>query len=493
MAVPTHDQRDFEFAQKYHLPLRVVIQSSDNPLSEETMTQAYIGEGNLVNSGPFNGINSLEAIQKITEYLEQQGIGKATVNYRLRDWGISRQRYWGNPIPIIYCDACGIVPVPYEDLPVILPEDIEFSDKGGNPLEHIPAFVHVACPKCGQPAKRETDTMDTFVDSSWYYMRYTCPEYDEGPLDQARVKYWMTVDQYIGGIEHAILHLLYSRFFTKVLRDLGLIDFDEPFQNLLTQGMVIKDGRKMSKSFGNVVDPDEQIEKYGADATRLFILFASPPEKDLDWSDQAAEGSFRFLNRVWRMVSNVLPEIQPVTVGTFDQASLPKASKDLRRMTHTTIKKVTEDIDGRFHFNTAISAIMELVNAIYLFELPQDAGAERDLAVRVVREAIEATVMLLAPFVPHIAEELWEILGHPTSLFNEKWLRYDREAAKAEEILIVVQVNGKVRSRITVLADATEDEVKQTALADPRVQEYTQGKALKKVVVVPKKLVNIVV
>jgi len=503
MAVPTHDQRDFEFAQKYHLPLRVVIQSSDSSpfakggpggfLSEETMTQAYIGEGNLVNSGPFNGINSLEAIQKITEYLEQQGIGKATVNYRLRDWGISRQRYWGNPIPIIYCDACGIVPVPYEDLPVILPEDIEFSDKGGNPLEHIPAFVHVACPKCGQPAKRETDTMDTFVDSSWYYMRYTCPEYDEGPLDQARVKYWMTVDQYIGGIEHAILHLLYSRFFTKVLRDLGLIDFDEPFQNLLTQGMVIKDGRKMSKSFGNVVDPDEQIEKYGADATRLFILFASPPEKDLDWSDQAAEGSFRFLNRVWRMVSNVLPEIQPVTVGTFDQASLPKASKDLRRMTHTTIKKVTEDIDGRFHFNTAISAIMELVNAIYLFELPQDAGAERDLAVRVVREAIEATVMLLAPFVPHIAEELWEILGHPTSLFNEKWLRYDREAAKAEEILIVVQVNGKVRSRITVLADATEDEVKQTALADPRVQEYTQGKALKKVVVVPKKLVNIVV
>ena len=493
MAVPTHDQRDFEFAQKYHLPLRVVIQSSDNPLSEETMTQAYTGEGNLVNSGPFNGINNLEAIQKITEYLEQQGIGKATVNYRLRDWGISRQRYWGNPIPIIYCDACGIVPVPYEDLPVILPEDIEFSDKGGNPLEHIPAFVHVACPKCGQPAKRETDTMDTFVDSSWYYMRYTCPEYDEGPLDQARVKYWMTVDQYIGGIEHAILHLLYSRFFTKVLRDLGLIDFDEPFQNLLTQGMVIKDGRKMSKSFGNVVDPDEQIEKYGADATRLFILFASPPEKDLDWSDQAAEGSFRFLNRVWRMVSNVLPEIRPVTVETFDQASLPKASKDLRRMTHTTIKKVTEDIDGRFHFNTAISAIMELVNAIYIFELPQDAGAERDLAVRVVREAIEATVMLLAPFVPHIAEELWEILGHPTSLFNEKWLRYDREAAKAEEILIVVQVNGKVRSRITVLADATEDEVKQTALADQRVQEYTQGKALKKVVVVPKKLVNIVV
>jgi leucyl-tRNA synthetase len=493
MAVPTHDQRDFEFAKKYHLPLRIVIQPPDATLSEATLTAAYTAEGILVNSGPFNGMNNLEAIKKITAYLEEQGIGKATVNYRLRDWGISRQRYWGNPIPMIYCDACGTVPVPYEDLPVILPENIEFSDKGGNPLDRIPEFVKVSCPKCGKPARRETDTMDTFVDSSWYYMRYTCPEYDEGPLDTERVKYWMTVDQYIGGIEHAILHLLYSRFFTKVLRDMGLVDFDEPFANLLTQGMVIKDGRKMSKSFGNIVDPDTQIEKYGADATRLFILFASPPEKDLDWSDQAAEGSFRFLNRVWRMVYNVLPDIQPVTVGTFNIASLSQASKDLRRMTHTTIRKVTEDIDGRFHFNTAISAIMELVNAIYLFELPKEGGEERDIAVRVLREAIESTVMLLAPFVPHIAEDLWEILGHPTSLFSEKWISYDPEAAKAEEILIVVQVNGKVRSRITVLADATDEEIKRIVLADQRVQEYTQGKEVRKVVIVPKKLVNVVV
>jgi leucyl-tRNA synthetase len=493
MAVPTHDQRDFEFARKYDIPLRVVIQPSDTTLSEETMREAYTDEGTLVNSGQFDGMYSLDAIQKITEYLEEQGIGKATINYRLRDWGISRQRYWGNPIPIIHCDTCGTVPVPYEDLPVILPEDIEFSVEGGNPLQHVPDFVNVSCPKCGKPAKRETDTMDTFVDSSWYYMRYTCPEYDESPLDKERVQYWMTVDQYIGGIEHAILHLLYSRFFTKVLRDLRLVDFDEPFDNLLTQGMVIKDGRKMSKSFGNVVDPDIQIEKYGADATRLFILFASPPEKDLDWSDQAAEGSFRFLKRVWRMVYNVLPDIQGVEVGSFETASLPKSLKDLRRITHTTIKKVTEDIEDRFHFNTAISAIMELVNGIYAFELPLETDKERDVAIRVLREAVEATVILLAPFVPHVTEELWEILGHTTSVFNEKWLSSDPEAAKAEEILIVVQVNGKVRSRITVLADATDEEIKQTALADQRVQQYIQGKELRKVIVVPKKLVNVVV
>ncbi len=330
-----------------------------------------------------------EAIQKITEYLDQQEIGKATINYRLRDWGISRQRYWGNPIPIIHCADCGSVPVPYHDLPVILPEDIEFSVTGGNPLSHIPEFVNVKCPKCGKAARRETDTMDTFVDSSWYYMRYACPHYDEGPLDKEAVKYWMTVDQYIGGIEHAILHLLYSRFFTKVLRDLGIVDFDEPFDNLLTQGMVIKDGRKMSKSFGNVVDPDSQIEKFGADATRLFILFASPPEKDLDWSDQAAEGSFRFLNRLWRLVYNVLPDIQEYEVGTFDQDSLPAAVKDLRRMTHNTIQKVTEDLDGRFHFNTAISAIMELVNAAYAFELPGTASKDRTCAVRALRRRLK--------------------------------------------------------------------------------------------------------
>jgi leucyl-tRNA synthetase len=394
---------------------------------------------------------------------------------------------------MIHCDECGTVPVPYEDLPVVLPEDIEFSPTGGNPLFNVPEFLNVNCPQCGKPARRETDTMDTFVDSSWYYMRYTCPDYDEGPLNKEAVQYWMNVDQYIGGIEHAILHLLYSRFFTKVLRDLDIIDFDEPFDKLLTQGMVIKDGRKMSKSFGNVVDPDTQIEKYGADATRLFILFAAPPEKDLDWSDQAAEGSFRFMNRLWRMVYNALPYIQDVEVGNFDGASLPKAVKDLRRSTHSTIKKVTEDLDGRFHFNTAISAVMELVNAVYTFELPNEDASERDIAVRALREAVESSIMLMAPFVPHITEELWETLGHSTGLFEEKWLSYDAEAMKADEILIVVQVNGKVRSRITVAADASNDEIKEIALADKKVQTYIEGKELRKVVVVPKKLVSVVV
>lgn len=493
MAVPTHDQRDFEFAKKYDIPLRIVIQPPDEVLFEDTMTEAYVDEGILVNSGQFNGMNNKEAIQKITEYLAEQGIGKATVNYRLRDWGISRQRYWGNPIPMIHCDECGTVPVPYEDLPVILPEDIEFSPQGGNPLLQVSEFLHVDCPKCGKPARRETDTMDTFVDSSWYYMRYTCPKYDEGPLEPNAVKYWMNVDQYIGGIEHAILHLLYSRFFTKVLRDLDIIEFDEPFENLLTQGMVIKDGRKMSKSFGNVVDPDSQIEKFGADATRLFILFASPPEKDLDWSDQAAEGSFRFLNRLWRMVYNVLPDVKNVDVGEIDGMKLSKAAKDLRRKTHATIKKVTEDLDGRFHFNTAISAVMELVNDIYAFKVPKDEGEEKSLVTRVLREAVETTVMLMAPFVPHISEELWEILGHSRSIFNESWLAYEKEAIKAEEILIVVQVNGKVRSRITAAADAGNEEIQQAALADERIQSYIQEKKIRKVIIVPKKLVNVVV
>ena len=491
MAVPTHDQRDFEFAQKYGLSLRVVIQPPDEALSADSMAAAYTEEGVLVNSGQFDGMKNLDAIQQITEYLTGQGIGKSTVNYRLRDWGVSRQRYWGNPVPMIHCDACGTVPVPYDDLPVILPEDIEFSAQGGNPLFNVPEFLNVDCPQCGRSARRETDTMDTFVDSSWYYMRYSCPDYDGGPLDKERVSYWMNVDQYVGGIEHAILHLLYSRFFTKVLRDLELVDFDEPFDKLLTQGMVIKDGRKMSKSFGNVVDPDEQIKQFGADATRLFILFASPPEKDLEWSDQAAEGSSRFLNRMWRMVYNALPDIGNVTVDGIEQAPLSKAAKNLRRMTHATIKRVTEDIE-RIHFNTAISALMELVNAVYAFEMPAD-DAERAVAVQVLREAIEAAIRLSSPFVPHIAEELWSILGHAGSIFKEAWLHYDAEAVKAEEILIVVQINGKVRSRITVDADASDDVIKETALADQRIRELTDGKTLRKVIVVPKKLVNIVV
>ncbi|PID56055.1 leucine--tRNA ligase [candidate division KSB3 bacterium] len=494
MAVPTHDQRDFEFARKYDIPLRVVIQPpGEDALSAADMTAAYVEDGVLVNSGPFDGMNNRDAITKITNYLTEQGIGRATVNYRLRDWGISRQRYWGNPVPMIHCPDCGTVPVPYDDLPVVLPEDIEFSPGGGNPLHHVPEFLNVDCPACGKAAQRETDTMDTFVDSSWYFLRYTCPDYDEGPLDPGAVTYWMSVDQYIGGIEHAILHLLYSRFFTKALRDVGLIDLDEPFQNLLTQGMVIKDGRKMSKSFGNVVDPDAQIKQFGADASRLFILFAAPPEKDLDWSDQAAEGSFRFLNRLWRMVFTVLEDIQTVEIGKFDGLDLSKEAKALRRKTHVTIKKVTEDLDGRFHFNTAISAVMELVNSVYAFELPSAGHPERDLALRVLREAVESTVMLMAPFVPHISEELWEILGHRGSIFQEQWLDVDEAAVKAEEILIVVQVNGKVRSRITVASDAADDELQESALADERIQSFIDGKTIRKVIVVPKRLVNIVV
>ena len=537
MSVPTHDQRDFDFAKKYGLPLRVVIQPQGETLSADGMTAAFVEDGVLVNSGEFNGMPNRDAIQKITEFLAQKGIGKATVNYRLRDWGISRQRYWGNPIPMIYCDDCGVVPVPEKDLPVILPEDFEFSSQAGNPLTKMPEFLNVPCPKCGKPARRETDTMDTFVDSSWYYMRYTCPDYDEGPLHPESVNYWMTVDQYIGGIEHAILHLLYSRFFTKVLRDLGLVKFDEPFSNLLTQGMVVAptfyrdlpgdkkdwinqadidiatdergapthatlkaDGlpvligptEKMSKSKNNGVDPQSQIDKFGADATRLFILFAAPPEKDLNWNDQAAEGSFRFVTRMWRLVYATLPDIQGVSVGQFDHAALPKAIRDLRRKTHSTIKKVTEDLDGRFHFNTAISAVMELLNDINGFALPE-SGEDRELAARALREAVEAMVFLMSPFTPHVCEELWEILGHTQSIFTEKWIAFDAEAAKAEEILIVVQVNGKVRSKLTVAADASEDEIRQGALTDERVVAFMEGKTPKKVIIVPGKLVNIVI
>jgi leucyl-tRNA synthetase len=493
MSVPTHDQRDFEFAKKYGLPLRVVIQKPDGSLSEETMTEAYTGEGIMVNSGPFTGLPSSEGKEKIIEYLEEKGIGRRAITYRLRDWGISRQRYWGNPIPMIHCKTCGIVPVPYEDLPVVLPEEgVQFTGKQGNPLNHVPEFVNTLCPRCKEPARRETDTMDTFVDSSWYYMRYTCPKYDEGPLDLEQVNYWLPVDQYIGGIEHAVLHLLYSRFFTKVLRDMGLLRVDEPFTRLLTQGMVLKDGAAMSKSKGNIVDPDEQINKYGADTARLFILFAAPPEKEIDWNDQAVEGAFRFLNRVWRMVYNHIDSIQQVKEGAVELPKLSGPSRELYRWTHKTIKKVTEDIEDRFHFNTAISAVMELVNTIYQFEVPQQEGEERDQALRVLREAIKTVILLLGPFTPHITEELWHELGYTSSLFEEPWPVYHEEALKEDQILIVVQVNGKVRSRIMVSATASEEEVKKVALGDEKVQKFMEGKPAKNIVVVPGKLVNIV-
>jgi len=484
MAVPTHDQRDFEFAKRYDLPLQVVINPVGATLDPASMTEAFTADGVMVNSGRFDGMPNGEAKEAIADFLEKEGIGKKTVNFRLRDWGISRQRYWGNPIPVINCDLCGIVPVPVEQLPVVLPMDAAFTGEGGNPLAQVPGFVNCRCPQCGNVARRETDTMDTFVQSSWYFLRYCSPGFTAGPLDREKVEYWMPVDQYIGGIEHAVLHLLYARFFTKVLRDLGYCTVDEPFANLLTQGMVIKDGAKMSKSKGNVVDPNALIERYGADTARLFSLFAAPPEKDLDWSDQGVDGSYRFLNRVWRLVYDTLPMF--AGVGAPVPEELSAEGRTLRRTVHKTIRKVTEDIDGRFHFNTAIAAVMELVNALQAFE--PKAGN-----VAVVKEAVESVVRLLAPFVPHFSQELWAELGHAESLEEAGWPGYDEEAARDEEITVVIQVNGKLRGKVGVSPDAAEDDVKTAALADEKVQAFIAGKPVRKVIYVPGKLVNIVV
>jgi leucyl-tRNA synthetase len=486
MAVPTHDQRDFEFARKYELPMQVVIKPDGVDLDPATMTEAYTGEGTMVNSGRFNGISNVEAKEAIADYLEKEGIGKKTVNFRLRDWGISRQRYWGNPIPVINCDICGVVPVPAKDLPVVLPMDAAFTGEGGNPLAKVESFVNCTCPRCGSAARRETDTMDTFVQSSWYFLRYCSPKFANGPLDRAQVEAWMPVDQYIGGIEHAVLHLLYARFFTKVLRDLGYCNVDEPFSNLLTQGMVIKDGAKMSKSKGNVVDPNALIERYGADTARLFSLFAAPPEKDLDWSDQGVDGSYRFLNRVWRLVFDLLPSIK--SAGAVDPSGVTGEAKNLRRAVHKTIKKVTEDIEDRFHFNTAIAAVMELVNTIQGF-----GGKDAPENVAVVREAVESVIRLLAPFVPHFAEELWSEVGHDGTLEQSGWPGYDAEATVDEEITVVIQVNGKLRSKITVAPDSDEESVKSAALADEKVKPFIEGKSVRKVVYVAGKLVNVVV
>lgn len=521
MAVPTHDQRDFEFAEKYGLRLRVVIKPLDRDLKEEAMTEAYEEEGILVNSGPFDGQRNLAALDNIAQYLEAGGMGHKTVNYRLRDWNISRQRYWGAPIPIIYCEKCGTVPVPEEDLPVALPLDLQMRPNGGSPLPHSPSFYETTCPRCHGKARRETDTMDTFVESSWYFDRYACPGYDEGPLDPERVDYWMPVDQYIGGIEHAILHLLYSRFYTRVLKDFGHMKIKEPFTNLLTQGMVCKETQecpehgylfpyevvdnrcvhcqaevvngntvKMSKSKKNVVDPNVLIEQYGADTVRMFCLFASPPERDLEWSDQGVEGSYRFLNRVWRLVDENLASMLrgPVYQG---KEPLGEDLKNLHRKTHQTIKKVTADIEDRFHFNTAVSAVMELVN-----EVNRVLGTEQDknaLFWAVVREAVETAVALLSPVVPHITEELWRMLGHGESLLEVSWPIYGEEALEVEKLLIVVQVNGKVRSKIEVPASFEDKEIEAEALNDERVQRFIGDKPIRKVIVVKKKLVNIVI
>ena len=522
MAVPTHDQRDFEFAKKFGLPLIVVVQPEDRTLEANTMAEAYEGEGFLVNSGQFNGTDSVKARERIAQYLEEKGLGGSRISYRLRDWGISRQRYWGAPIPIIYCGRCGTVPVPEKDLPVVLPFNVEITGTGESPLAGLKEFAETRCPKCGGLGRRETDTMDTFVESSWYFDRFACSDYDKGPLDKKRVDYWMPVDQYIGGIEHAILHLLYSRFFTRVLKGMGWVSIDEPFTNLLTQGMVCKEvyecskdgylfpdeveewgegircrkcgsqisiGRleKMSKSKKNVVDPERLIEKYGADTARMFCLFASPPEKDLDWSDQGVEGSARFLNRVWRLFYEQYPHLQnvkPLPFGTV----LEGDQKSLRQKTHKTIKKVTEDIE-RFHFNTAISAVMELVNEIYVSEVKDRTD---EISRRVAREAIETVVVLLSPFVPHFAEELWEVLGNRESIIKTRWPDYDPEAVLEDEILIVIQVNGRLRDRMTIPASYGEEEVKAWALKSERIRKLVEGKEIKRVILVPKKLVNIV-
>jgi leucyl-tRNA synthetase len=506
MAVPAHDERDFEFARKFELPIRVVVTPDGKPASSDVMTEAAAAYGTLVDSGQFSGLSSEDAQRRMTAWARERGIGEGTIQYRLKDWGISRQRYWGTPIPMLYCEKDGIVPVPDDQLPVALPKIAHFTGRGDSPLAQLSDFVNVTCPKCGGPARRETDTMDTFVDSSWYFYRFADPHNDTMPFDPVTLKYWLPVDFYSGGVEHAILHLIYSRFFARVFRDLGMVDHDEPFTQLLTQGMVLKDGNVMSKSKGNVVDPDTMLQKYGADALRLYVMFVAPPEKEVEWTDAGLEGSFRFLARVWRLVdhwSGVVAAAPP----NGDLDSLTPGEKALRRKTHETIRRVTVDIEDRQQLNTAVSALMELVNELYAFSEQTETGSparhttgatqtsvlERPGTIAVVSEAVGALVRMLAPFAPHTGEELWEMLGHKGGLSATAWPSFDAEVAKAEEIVVPVQINGKVRSRLTVAASATESELETLALADPAVKAHTQGKTIKKVVVVKGKLVSIVI
>ncbi len=523
MAVPAHDQRDFEFAKKYGLPIKVVIRPPEGDLDPETMEAAYEDPGVMVNSGPFSGLPSEEGKQKIVEHLENLGVGRRRITYRLRDWGVSRQRYWGCPIPVVYCERCGVVPEKPENLPVKLPLNAQLDEAGRSPLPQLESFVKTRCPRCGGPARRETDTFDTFVESSWYFLRFACPDARE-PLDRERVHYWLPVDQYIGGIEHAILHLLYARFFTRVLRDLGYVQLDEPFERLLTQGMVIKEpyrcprhgwiypeevspegtclkegcgekvivGRpeKMSKSKCNVVDPDEMIRRYGADTVRLFMLFAAPPEKDLEWSDRGIEGAHRFLKRVYQLIMNRADKLREVSPYTGDGKDLSPELRALRRKTHQTIRRVTRDLEERLHFNTAIAAVMELVNFIEdtLKEVPEETPGFRS----VLKESLRAVVLLLSPMTPHICEELWSALGEERLVSEASWPEWDEEVAREEEITIVVQVNGRVRDNLRLPADADEETVKRAALSSERVRRHLEGKTLRKVVFVPGRLINFV-
>ncbi len=532
MSVPAHDQRDFDFAKKYGLPIRVVIQNPESTFDSSTLSCAYTEEtGYLVESGQFNRLSPEEARSRIARYIEQQGLGKCTVNYKLRDWGISRQRYWGTPIPILYCEGCGVVPVPENELPVMLPRKVPFTGKGGSPLLENKTFLKATCPKCHKKARRETDTMDTFVDSSWYFLRYTDTHLSDRPINSKAASYWMPVDQYIGGIEHAVLHLLYARFFTKVIRDLGLSQVDEPFTRLLTQGMVVKEsyycpdhqylfpeqvdkqgvcklclaagsgtvvevGRteKMSKSKKNVIDPEALIGKYGADTARIFTLFAAPPEKDLEWSDEGVEGAHRFLNRVWRLVVQYAGGLKKVRVEPKVLQELPAGLKETRRSVHRTIKKVTEDIEADFHFNTAIAALMELVNALYLAKEERPSTQGMTIQAKTVwKEALQTIVILLSPFAPHIAEELWKRLGNTSSVLKAVWPSQDEDIIKTEKMTLVIQVNGKLRGKIEVPADLSEEAIKQQALADPKIQSWTSDKPVRNVIYVPGRLVNVVV
>jgi leucyl-tRNA synthetase len=470
MAVPAHDQRDFEFAKKYKLPIKVVIEHEGQKLDPDKMTEAWEGPGTMVASEQFTGTPSTEGIDGVAKYLEKKGLGGPTITYRLKDWCISRQRYWGSPIPIIYCDECGPVAVPEKELPVVLPEDVKLTGAGGSPLAKVEEFVNAKCPKCGSMGKRETDTMDTFVESSWYLFRYASPTYEKGPVNKKETDYWLPVDQYIGGIEHAVGHLIYFRYFTKVMRDLGFMDLDEPVKNLMTQGMVYKDGAKMSKSKGNVVDPDDMIARYGTDAVRMFMLFASPPEKDLEWSDKGLEGSSRFIGRVWRLVDS-----------WRDAGGDGKGSEEMERMRHKTVKKVTDDIE-RYHFNTAIAALMEYINFLQ--------GCD---AKTISKDAIDALLLLLSPFAPHVAEEMWEQTGHEGRTLTAGWPKYDESKLATDTVTVVVQVNGKLRDRVDIAADASQEDAKEAALASEKVKAAMSGKKPRKVIVVPNKLVNIVV
>jgi len=490
MGVPAHDQRDFDFARKYNIPIIAVVKPSDGPVPDgDTMPESVEADGVACNSGQFDGLTTPEAIKNITEWFEKQELGKREVQYRLRDWLISRQRYWGTPIPMVYCDKCGIVPVPEDQLPVELPLDIEMPENGGNPLALREDWINTRCPVCGGPARRETDTMDTFFCSSWYFSRYTSPWCKDRPFDKDDASYWMTVDQYIGGIEHACLHLIYARFFTKVCADLGLLpkDYREPFKRLLTQGMVIKDGAKMSKSLGNVVDPDEIMKKYGADTARLFILFAAPPEKDLDWSERGVEGANRFLGRVWRLFETGIDGIKSAPKTHIPMKEITDHSeRQIKRITHLTLDKVTRDIRDERQFNTAVARLMELTNALISFQ-PKDAKGWQ-----VMREAAETLLCCLSPFAPHIAEELWHMIGNDTFISVEKWPEVEREALEEDEVTVVLQINGKVREQFDVKSGLSKEELESEVMSRAETQKRLEGKTIIKIIAVPGKLINVV-